>query len=62
MIISKKTSINERFYTEFRAEFYNLFNHTQLNNPDGNFSDSTFGEVLKARDPRLIQFGLKLFF
>jgi outer membrane receptor protein involved in Fe transport len=62
MIISKKTSINERFSTEFRAEFYNLFNHTQFNNPDGNFTDTTFGEILKARDPRLIQFGLKLFF
>jgi hypothetical protein len=62
MVISKKTRISERWDTEFRAEFYNLFNHTQFTNPDGNISDSTFGLVSKARDPRLIQFGLKIFF
>lgn len=61
--IEKRTPINERFNTEFRAEFFNAFNHTQFANPDGNFSDLTFGEVLKTREgPRVIQFGLKLLF
>jgi len=59
----KKTPISERFNTEFRAEFYNLFNHTQFLTPDGNFShSSTFGTVTNARDPRLIQFGFKILF
>jgi hypothetical protein len=62
LVISKKTRISERWDTEFRAEFYNAWNHTQFTNPDGNFSDSTFGLVQKARDPRLIQFGLKILF
>jgi Carboxypeptidase regulatory-like domain len=63
MVISKKTAINERWNTEFRAEFYNTFNHTQFNNPDGAFADSTFGQILKTReDPRVLQFGLKFFF
>jgi outer membrane receptor protein involved in Fe transport len=62
LVVAKKTKISERFDTEFRSEFYNLFNHTQLENPDGNFSDATFGEILKARDPRVLQFGLKIFF
>jgi hypothetical protein len=63
LVFSKKTPINERWNTEFRAEFYNTWNHTQLNNPDGNFSDSTFGEILKTREgPRVIQFGLKFLF
>jgi len=61
--IEKRTRINERFDTEFRAEFYNAWNHTQFANPDGNFSDLTFGEVVKTREgPRVIQFGLKLLF
>jgi outer membrane receptor protein involved in Fe transport len=61
--IVKKTPINERFNTEFRAEFYNMFNHTQFLTPDGNLSHTaTFGTVLGARDPRLIQFGLKILF
>jgi outer membrane receptor protein involved in Fe transport len=63
LVISKQTPINERWNTEFRAEFYNAWNHTQFNNPDGNFTDSTFGQVLKVReDPRVIQFGLKFLF
>ena len=63
LVIIKKTPIKERFNTEFRAEFYNAWNHTQFKNPDGNFSDSTFGQVLKTRvDPRVMQFGLKILF
>jgi hypothetical protein len=62
-VLEKQTPINDRWKTEFRAEFYNAWNHTQLANPDGNFSDLSFGEVLKTReDPRVIQFGLKLLF
>lgn len=63
LVISKKTKINEKWNTEFRAEFYNTWNHTQFGNPDGNFSDSTFGIIQKTRvDPRLIQFGFKVSF
>jgi hypothetical protein len=62
IVIAKRTPITERFNTEFRAEFYNAWNHTEFTNPDGNFTDSTFGVVLKARDPRVMQFGLKILF
>jgi hypothetical protein len=61
--IEKKTPINERWNTEFRAEFYNAWNHTQFSNPDGNFSNLTFGQIQKTREfPRVIQFGLKVLF
>jgi hypothetical protein len=63
MVISKKTPINERFNTEFRAEFYNTWNHTQYANPDGEFGDSTFGTILNTREgPRVMQFALKVLF
>jgi hypothetical protein len=53
----------ETSHLEFRAEFFNLFNHTQFNNPDGNITDgSDFGRILRAKDPRQVQFALKLFF
>jgi hypothetical protein len=60
----KKTHLTERINTEFRAEFFNAWNHTQFLTPDGNFTNlgSTFGTVQKARDPRLIQFALKVLF
>ncbi len=62
LVIAKRTPINERWNTEFRAEFYNAWNHTEFTNPDGNFTDSTFGQVLKTRDPRVMQFALKVMF
>jgi len=62
----KDTKLTERFKMEFRAEFFNIVNHAQFSKVDGNISDGdvtqggTFGKVLRARDPRLIQFAMKL--
>lgn len=48
---------------EFRAEFFNLFNHTQFANPDGAFNDATFGVIDSTSvAPRIIQLALKLNF
>jgi hypothetical protein len=61
--ILKTISLSETRRIDFRAEFFNIFNHTQFFNPDGNTSDgSQFGQVTQARDPRLVQFALKFFF
>jgi len=56
----KRTTIHESMLLEFRAEFFNAFNHAQFLNPDRNGFDATFGEVSQTRGPRLIQFALKL--
>jgi len=59
----KITPLNERFKLEFRGDFLNAFNHTQFFQPDGNTTDGTdFGRVKRAREPRVIQFALKLTF
>jgi outer membrane receptor protein involved in Fe transport len=61
--IMKVTPINERFKLQFRTDLLNAFNHAQFFQPDGNTTDGTdFGRVKRARDPRLIQFALKLSF
>ena len=61
--ILKTIPISEAMHVDFRAEFFNIFNHTQFFNPDGNTSDGAqFGQVTQTRDPRLVQFALKLFF
>ncbi|HEX6804390.1 MAG TPA: hypothetical protein VF133_11980, partial [Terriglobales bacterium] len=61
--ILKSFGISEHKRVDFRAEFFNLFNHTQFFNPDGNTSDgSQFGQVQQVRDPRLMQFALKFYF
>ncbi len=60
--IAKRIALSESKYFQFRTDIFNLFNKTQFVNPDGNFSNSTFGQVLQARDPRLVQFALKFYF
>jgi len=61
--LHKVTSISERQSVEFRAEIFNLANHTQFLNPDGNITDgSDFGRIKRARSPRQIQFALKYLF
>jgi hypothetical protein len=60
--LSKRISLSEAKYFQFRADIFNLFNKTQFVNPDGNFSDKTFGQIQQARDPRLVQFALKFYF
>lgn len=64
----KDAPLTERVHLQFRAEFFNVFNHAQFENPpsaagaSADFASSNFGQVVQARDPRLIQFGLKLLF
>jgi hypothetical protein len=62
IVLSKNTQISEKLASEFRFEVYNLFNTTQFLQPDGNFSDPTFGQSLNVRPPRLVQVALKLIF
>jgi hypothetical protein len=57
--ITKNFAIRERSRLEFRAEFFNTWNHAQFNNPDANTGDGNFGLVSSARSPRLIQGALK---
>jgi hypothetical protein len=44
---------------EFRAEFFNLVNRVNFNNPAGNLASPSFGGILSARDARIVQFGLR---
>jgi hypothetical protein len=58
----KNTHFSERVNLQFRAEAFNLFNHPNFNLPDNFLGSPTFGRITSARDPRHIQFGLKLLF
>jgi hypothetical protein len=61
--VFKRTTIMERLALEFRAEFFNIFNHPQFGPPNGTVTSSTFGQVTNTvNNPRLIQFGLKVVF
>lgn len=65
LALLKNTKITESKEIQFRAEAFNLFNHAQFNNPSGlinNTGVNGFGYVTSARDPRVMQLGLKLLF
>ena len=62
MSLVKNTALTERVNLQFRAEAFNLFNHPNFNLPDNFLGSPTFGRITSARDPRHIQFGLKLLF
>ncbi|MFZ3340270.1 MAG: carboxypeptidase regulatory-like domain-containing protein [Terriglobales bacterium] len=62
-VVMKNIYVNERTHFEFRGEIFNIFNHTQFYNPDGDSTDgSQFGQVTQVKDPRLVQFALKFYF
>jgi hypothetical protein len=61
--ILKNTKITEALNFQFRAEFYNVWNHAQFNPPVNNVADSTFGQVQNSSvPPRIIQFAVKFLF
>jgi hypothetical protein len=48
---------------DFRAEYFNVLNHTELANPNTNYSNSSFGTITSTQgDPRIAQFSLKYIF
>jgi hypothetical protein len=78
LAFSKTTAlVGERMKLEFRAEFFNIFNHANFlspgvnNNGDGTFTggfggtninSSQFGQITSTYDPRIIQLALRLSF
>jgi outer membrane receptor protein involved in Fe transport len=63
--VAKNTKITERINTEFRVEFFNLFNHAQFDNPDGDHltpGSSDFGLITTTAPPRIMQLGLRISF
>jgi hypothetical protein len=62
--VFKRTTIMERLNVEFRAEFFDLFNHPQFGPPQYVETSSTFGQVTNTVNSsfRIAQFGLKFIF
>ena len=63
----KNIRFSERLLGQLRLETFNTFNHTNpiqpgLGGSSNSLTSTTFNQVLLARDPRLLQLGLKLNF
>src|SRR5882757_6101546 len=57
--VFKDIRLAESKALQFRAEFFNILNHTNFHLPNSDISSRTFNHILEAEPPRLIQFGLK---
>src|SRR5439155_24025289 len=66
LTLAKSTRVgglSEAATLDFRAEFFNAFNHPQFQNPGGAVGTPSFGKIQATSvAPRLIQFGLKYVF
>jgi Carboxypeptidase regulatory-like domain len=71
LAIQKVTPLGKGRSLQFVFQVFNIFNHTQFLNPDGQIGDAQydengnpgagglFGEVTRARDPRQIQLAIR---
>jgi hypothetical protein len=61
--VFKNLVFRERYTLQFRAEFFNLFNHENFAPPDTTLGDKTFGQISASNLlPRVGQLALKLTF
>src|SRR4029077_1846162 len=61
--IAKGFSLTELKKLEFRADFFNLFNHANRDNPISDINSGDFGRVVSfSSSPRIVQLSLKLDF
>jgi hypothetical protein len=63
LTIAKITPLwSERVSSELRADFFNVFNNTQFDNPNVTITSPLFGQVSSTGDPRIIQLALRVTF
>jgi hypothetical protein len=65
LALLKTMPLTESKSLQFRLESFNTFNHAQFyggSSVDGNINSPTFGNVVSAAPPRLVQAGVKLTF
>ena len=62
MGLYKDFRITERQSVQFRSEFFNIFNHTNFNGVSTALGAGNFGQLISARDPRIIEFSLRYSF
>lgn len=65
MALLKNIRVTESKSLQLRVEGFNVFNHAQFFGPqsvNGNIGSSSFGQVVSANPPRLVQVGVKFLF
>jgi hypothetical protein len=58
----KNVPIRESKSLQFRAEFFNIFNHANFRLPNNDISSPGFGQISETLPGRLVQLALKMYF
>jgi hypothetical protein len=56
----KNFKFTEKRLLQFRAEFFNIFNHTNFSGVSTTLGSGNFGQLTSALDPRIVEFSLRL--
>jgi hypothetical protein len=59
MALFKDFMLTEHHKIQFRADLFNVFNHTNFRNVDTTFGDGAFGQVTSAADPRIAEVSVR---
>ena len=62
LALMKRLPLGNRSKLQLRLEAFNLFNHTNFNQPDNFMGSPTFRHILSAQSPRRVQLGAKVLF
>jgi hypothetical protein len=62
LALMKNFRMAERYRLQFRGEFFNALNHPNFGIPNNQMDSANFGSITTARDARVGQLGLKLYF
>jgi hypothetical protein len=60
--LSKYMIFREDIRLQLRAEVFNILNHTNFRTLTTNVTSTAFGQIVSVRDPRTMQFGVKIMF
>jgi hypothetical protein len=60
--LAKTWSFAQRSELEFRWEIFNLLNRANFDLPNRIFGNLNFGRIFSAKNPREMQFGLRVSF
>ena len=58
----KTVPIREEFKFQFRVETFNIWNHANFDAVNTSLGSPNFGQVTRAMEPRILEFGLRLTF
>ena len=62
MALWRSFPVTERQSVQLRLEAFNVFNHARFGPPNTTLNSPSFGQILSAADPRILQLAVRYLF